>query len=106
MAIAARDESGGVIEAVTDEEILAAHRWLSAKEGVFVEPGSAAGVAGLIKKHAAGEVPTGKTFVITVTGHGLKDPDWALKNADGSAAEPKSVPFDVVTVATALGLTD
>ncbi len=106
MAIAARDESGGLIEAVTDEQILVAHRWLSAKEGVFVEPGSAAGVAGLIKKHAAGEVPTGKTFVITVTGHGLKDPDWALKNADGSAAAPKSVPFDVVTVATALGLTD
>ncbi|MFQ4147305.1 threonine synthase [Arthrobacter sp. LAPM80] len=106
MAIAARDESGGLIEAVTDEEILAAHRWLSAKEGVFVEPGSAAGVAGLIKKHAAGEVPTGKTFVITVTGHGLKDPDWALKNADGSTAAPKSVAFDVVTVATALGLTD
>ena len=106
MAIAARDESGGIIEAVTDEEILAAHRWLSAKEGVFVEPGSAAGVAGVIKKHAAGQVPRGKTFVITVTGHGLKDPDWALKNADGSSVTPTSVPFDVVTVAGALGLTD
>ncbi|MFC8303111.1 threonine synthase [Specibacter sp. NPDC057265] len=106
MAVAARDESGGLIEAVTDEQILAAHRWLSAKEGVFVEPASAAGVAGLLKKHAAGEVPTGKTFVITVTGHGLKDPDWALKNADGSTAAPRSVVFDVVTVADALGLTD
>ena len=64
----ARDESGGLIDAVTDEEILDAHRWLSAREGVFVEPGSAAGVAGLLKKHAAGEVPSGKTIVITVTG--------------------------------------
>ena len=77
-AEAARDESGGVIEAVTDEEILEAHRWLSAREGVFVEPASAAGVAGLLKKHRAGEAPEGKTIVITVTGHGLKDPQWAL----------------------------
>jgi threonine synthase len=106
LASAARDESGGLIDSVTDEEILAAHRWLSAREGVFVEPASAAGVAGIIKKHAAGEVPTGKTIVITVTGHGLKDPNWALKNADGSTVEPTSVPFDVVTVANALGLAD
>ncbi|MGG5171668.1 threonine synthase [Pseudarthrobacter sp. J1738] len=103
-AVAARDDSGGLIEAVTDEEILAAHRWLSAKEGVFVEPGSAAGVAGLIKKHAAGEVPTGKTIVITVTGHGLKDPQWALRMADGSDVEPVKVGNDVVSVASALGL--
>ncbi len=103
-AIAARDESGGVIEAVTDEEILAAHRWLSAREGVFVEPGSAAGVAGLIKKHAAGEVPAGKTIVITVTGHGLKDPQWALRTEDGSEVQPVKVSNDVVTVAAALGL--
>ncbi|MFI5085282.1 MAG: threonine synthase [Actinomycetales bacterium] len=104
LAVAARDESGGLIESVTDEEILAAHRWLSAREGVFVEPASAAGVAGIIKKHAAGEVPAGKTFVVTVTGHGLKDPDWALKNVDGSSVEPQKVAFDVVTIAGALGL--
>ena len=103
-AIAARDESGGLIEAVTDEEILAAHRWLSSREGVFVEPASAAGVAGLLKKHAAGEVPAGKTIVITVTGHGLKDPQWALRTADGSDVEPTKVDFDVVSVAAALGL--
>ncbi len=103
-AVAARDESGGLIEAVTDDEILAAHRWLSAKEGVFVEPGSAAGVAGLIKKHAAGEVPSGKTIVITVTGHGLKDPQWALRTEDGSDVQPVKVPNDVVTVAAELGL--
>ncbi|MHA7274929.1 threonine synthase [Arthrobacter sp. HLT1-21] len=103
-AIAARDESGGLIEAVTDDEILDAHRWLSAREGVFVEPASAAGVAGLLKKHAAGLAPVGKTIVITVTGHGLKDPQWALKAADGSDVEPTTVDFDVVSVATALGL--
>lgn len=103
-AIAARDESGGFIDAVTDDEILAAHRWLSAKEGVFVEPGSAAGVAGLIKKHAAGEVPAGKTIVITVTGHGLKDPQWALRTEDGSDVQPVKVSNDVVTVAAELGL--
>ncbi|MCM3686800.1 threonine synthase [Kocuria rosea] len=106
-AVAARDESGGLIGAVSDDEILAAHRWLSAKEGVFVEPGSAAGVAGLLQKHAAGEAPTGKTVVITVTGHGLKDPQWAIKAAereDPSLVEPKRVPFDVVAVAAALGL--
>jgi threonine synthase len=106
-AIAARDESGGLIGAVSDDEILTAHRWLSAKEGVFVEPGSAAGVAGLLQKHAAGEAPTGRTIVITVTGHGLKDPQWAIKAAereDPSLVEPKRVPFDVVAVAAALGL--
>ena len=108
-AEAARDESGGLIKSVTDEEILAAHRWLSAKEGVFVEPASASGAAGLIKEHAAGRVPAGKRWVITVTGHGLKDPDWgvdnpALTGAAGSAASPTQVPQDVETVAQALGL--
>jgi threonine synthase len=103
-AIAARDESGGLIDSVTDEEILNAHRWLSSKEGVFVEPGSAAGVAGVIKKHAAGEVPAGKTIVITVTGHGLKDPQWALRTEDGGEVTPVKVDFDVVSVAAALGL--
>jgi threonine synthase len=104
LAIAARDESGGLIDAVTDEEILTAHRWLSAREGVFVEPASAAGVAGLLKMHAAGRVPEGKSIVITVTGHGLKDPQWALRNADGSDVQPTRVEYDVVSVASALGL--
>mgnify|MGYP003601317295 CR=1 FL=1 len=103
-AEAARDESGGLIEAVTDEEILEAHRWLSSKEGVFVEPASAAGAAGLLKHHRAGTAPTGKKIVITVTGHGLKDPDWAIKGADGVSAQPTKVEFDVVAVADALGL--
>ena len=93
-----------MIDAVSDEEILDAHRWLSAKEGVFVEPASAAGVAGLLKHHAAGNVPAGQKIVITVTGHGLKDPQWALRNADGSDVTPTKVDFDVVAVADALGL--
>lgn len=105
-ALDARDESGGLIEAVTDEQILAAHRWLSAKEGVFVEPASAAGVAGIIAKHEAGELEPGQRIVITVTGHGLKDPQWALQELDGSAIEPVKVEFDVVSVARALGLED
>jgi threonine synthase len=105
-AEAARDESGGRIESVTDEQILAAHRLLSAREGIFVEPGSAASVAGLLQGAAAGQVPAGATVVCTVTGHGLKDPQWALRNADGSEVTPTRVPIDAVTAARALGLQD
>ncbi|USQ79096.1 threonine synthase [Ornithinimicrobium faecis] len=105
-AEAARDESGGIIDKVSDEEILAAHRLLSAREGVFVEPASAASVAGLLKMSDAGLVPSGATIVCTVTGHGLKDPQWALKNADGSDVEPTRVPIDAVTAARALDLQD
>lgn len=103
-AEAARDESGGLIDAVTDEEILAAHRLLSAREGIFVEPASAASVAGLLKAYAAGLVPAGSTVVCTVTGHGLKDPQWALRGADGGELEPVRVSVDVVSAADALGL--
>ncbi|WP_336923287.1 threonine synthase [Aquipuribacter sp. SD81] len=103
-AVAAREESGGVIEAVTDEQILAAHRWLSAREGVFVEPASAAGVAGLLQRHEAGEVDPGQRIVVTVTGHGLKDPQWALRGEDGMPVQPVRVSVDTVEVAGALGL--
>ena len=103
-AEAARDESGGLIDSVTDEQILLAHRLLSATEGVFVEPGSAASVAGLLKASEAGLVPSGATVVCTVTGHGLKDPQWALREADGSEVQPVRVPVDVMSVAHALGL--
>ena len=75
----ARDDSGGLIEAVTDEQILNAHRFLSATEGVFVEPASAAGVAGLFALHDAGRLTSGQRIVVTVTGHGLKDVKWALR---------------------------
>ena len=105
-AIAARDESGGLIDSVTDEEILAAHRLLSSREGVFVEPGSAASIAGLLKAAGQGRIPAGATVVCTVTGHGLKDPQWALRNADGSDIEPTRLSVDVYAVASALGLQD
>jgi threonine synthase len=103
-ALAARDSSGGRIDAVSDPQILAAHRWLSAREGVFVEPASAASVAGLLQVHAAGELDPGQVVVCTVTGHGLKDPQWALQGLDGKAVEPIRVQVDAMTVAGALGL--
>jgi len=74
-AVAARDESGGMIEAVTDDEILAAYDLLASSEGVFCEPASAASVAGLIARRA--ELPIG-SVVCTLTGHGLKDPATAV----------------------------
>ncbi|WP_432572837.1 threonine synthase [Kineococcus sp. SYSU DK005] len=110
-ATTARDDSGGRIDAVSDEQILAAHRWLSSKEGVFVEPASAAGIAGLLAACEAGEVEEGLTIVVTVTGHGLKDPQWALELAGGTGAdgarravEPVRVQPDAVTIARALDL--
>jgi threonine synthase len=99
-AIEARDSSGGVIDSVTDREILAAYRLIAAKEGIFVEPSSAAGLAGLIKYKKAKKLPTGKKIVITVTGHGLKDVQWALEGA----AKPKIVPVNAKAAAKALGL--
>lgn len=78
LAESARNESGGRIEAVTDEQILAAQKLLSATEGVFVEPASAASVAGLLQVAEAGGVPEGATITCTVTGNGLKDTETAL----------------------------
>lgn len=99
-AIAARDESGGVIEAVTDDEILAAYRLLASKEGLFCEPASAASVAGLIKRHAAGQLDAGQVIVATLTGNGLKDPQWALEGA----SEPRVIEAEVTAAARELGL--
>lgn len=81
-AVAARDESGGVIEAVTDDEILDAYRFIAAKEGIFCEPASAASLAGVIKLSKQGYFKGGETIVCTLTGNGLKDPDNALKLSD------------------------
>lgn len=78
LARAARDESGGLIEAVTDDQILDAQAFLASREGIFVEPASAAGVAGLLAKHDRGELDPGQQITVTVTGHGLKDVDTAL----------------------------
>ena len=96
MAVAAKEESGGRFGAVTDEEILAAQRFLAAREGVFVEPASAAGVAGLLGLAERGEVDRGQRIVVTVTGHGLKDIDtaltrWTPLQAEVVAAELGSV---------------
>ncbi|HUG47376.1 MAG TPA: threonine synthase [Candidatus Limnocylindria bacterium] len=79
-ALRARDESGGVIEAVSDDEILSAYRDLARLEGIFVEPASAASVAGVRKLAAAGHIDPGATIVCVLTGHGLKDPDSAGRN--------------------------
>lgn len=87
-AIEARDASGGMIDSVTDKEILAAQGWLASNEGIFVEPASAASIAGLFKcleleKGSGAKIvfEPGSVLVCTVTGHGLKDPDTAIANS-------------------------
>ncbi len=75
----ARDESGGIIDMVSDKEILEAYRLVASMEGVFCEPASAASIAGVIKMNARNYFKAGSTIVCTLTGHGLKDPDTALK---------------------------
>ncbi len=98
-AVAAAEGSHGEIRAVTDREILAAYRRL-AREGMFCEPASAASVAGLLNLHAEGLLPDGATIVCVLTGHGLKDPEWAI----AGASHPPSVPPDPTVVAAELGL--
>ena len=99
-AEAARDDSGGMIDSVTDEQILAAYRLLASKEGLFCEPASAASVAGLLQAHERGQLDAGQTIVCTLTGNGLKDPQWALEGAP----DPIVVPVDAAVAAVALGL--
>jgi len=99
-ALDARDSSGGLIDSVTDREILAVYRLLASREGVFVEPASAAGVAGLLRKHQDGLLDSGQTVVCTVTGNGLKDPDWAI----AGAPKPVTVAADPHAAAAELGL--
>jgi threonine synthase len=99
-ALAARDASGGRIDAVTDRAILAAYRLLARSEAVFVEPASAASVAGLLQVADAGGLPPGSRVVCTVTGNGLKDPEWAISGAPA----PVTVPVDAAAAAAQLGL--
>lgn len=99
-AIAARDESGGEIGAVSDSEIVAAYRLLADREGVFVELASAASVAGMLSAIEAGTIVPDETIVCTVTGHGLKDPERAI--AEVSVDDP--VDADVAVVAARIGL--
>jgi threonine synthase len=99
-AVEAAEQSGGSIRAVTDRAILNAYRRL-ARQGLFVELASAASVAGLLELHEAGELPRGATVTCVLTGHGLKDPDWAI----AGAAQPPTIPVDVDAAAEVLGLT-
>ena len=98
-ATAAADESGGSIRAVTDRDILQAYR-LVASEGVFCEMASAASIAGLLQLSAGGDLPAGATVVCVLTGHGLKEADWAI----AGAATPPVIPPDVDAAAELLGL--
>ena len=104
LAKQARETSDGYFGAISDSKILEAYRILSAEVGIFVEPASAISVAGLLERAEAGVIPKGATVVLTVTGHGLKDPSWALKAADGSEVTPTVVPVDTAEVASVLGL--
>jgi threonine synthase len=106
LAVTARDESGGRFAAVTDDQILSAQRELARHDGVFVEPASAAGVAGLLQDLATGESYAGQTVVVTVTGHGLKDTATALEGLTGSGSRivDTVVDADVVAAARAAGL--
>jgi threonine synthase len=99
-AISARDESGGLIDSVTDEQILHAYRLLATSEGVFVEPASAASIAGLLATASDGRLPSGSLIVCTVTGNGLKDPQTAL----GALTMPTVIPVAAEAVAESLGL--
>ncbi len=93
-------ESHGRIDKVTDEEILEAYRLLARLEGLFVEPASAAPIAGLIKAHRAGLIPAGSRIVATTTGHGLKDPDTAVNSG---IAKPTIVAANIDAVLSVLG---
>jgi threonine synthase len=115
-AVAARDESGGLITTVTDEEILEAYKMLASVEGVFVEPASAASVAGVAKlvregyfvremqaprlRSGQAGFPDDASVVCILTGHGLKDPDCAI----AAAQEPISVQATTEAVVEMLGL--
>ena len=100
LAEEARAASGGLISSVTDDQILAAYHLLAEREGVFGEPASAAGVAGLLQATAAGQVAAGSVVVCTITGHGLKDPDSAVAGVQ----PPVTIGIDVAAAARVLGL--
>jgi threonine synthase len=103
LAVAARDESGGRFEPVADAEILQAQLAIARRDGVFVEPASATGVAGLLTLAEAGEVPAGARIAVTLTGHGLKDAATALDALESIA--PIVVEPDADAVAGVAGLT-
>ncbi|MEF3312486.1 threonine synthase [Paenibacillus sp. GYB004] len=83
LAVNAAKESGGQINYVTDDEILHAYRTIASKEGIFAEPASAASIAGVMKLHKEGYFKGGEKVVCVLTGHGLKDPNIAIKSVGG-----------------------
>ena len=97
-AVAARDESGGLIDSVTDDEITEAYRLLARSEGVFAEPGSIASIAGLIKTSKQGKIEENSTIVCVLTGNGLKDPDSAIKYSNCNIQKTSSSINDIVKV--------
>ena len=99
-AVAARDESGGLIEAVSDAEILSMQLRIARAEGIFCEPASAAGVAGIARLAAEARVGRGELIVCVLTGHGLKDPDIVASEADGTTP----VPATLEAIRAAMGL--
>jgi threonine synthase len=104
LAQSAMECSVGKFGAVSDSEILWMHRFLSQEAGVFVEPSSATGAAGIYKSSQQGESFAGALIVVTVTGHGLKDPGWALKDESGNEISPEAVSTQAAEVAQRLGL--
>ena len=98
-ATTAVSESNGLVEKVTDDEILEAYRLLAELEGIFVEPASAASIAGLLKLSRLGRMTEDKLAVAVVTGHGLKDPDRVVK----TVAAPVLAPATLDGVVAALG---
>ena len=104
LALSAMECSVGKFGAVSDAEILWMHRFLSQEAGVFVEPSSATGAAGIYKAAQQGESFAGALIVVTVTGHGLKDPMWALKDEAGNEITPEAVSTNAAEVAERLGL--
>ncbi|MBI5700913.1 threonine synthase [Candidatus Saganbacteria bacterium] len=98
-AVAAAEESNGSISSVTDEEILKAYNLIASTEGVFCEPASAASVAGLLKYRNEKKIPDGSVIVCILTGHGLKDPDVAVKH---STLKPKNVPCKAQAIVSEL----
>jgi len=104
-AEAARDESGGLIDMVSDDEILAAYQLLASTEGIFCEPASAASIAGVIKKNKEGLFDKGARIVCTLTGHGLKDPDNAIKvSTHTGTCEPTVCEAELKKVLDVLGI--
>jgi threonine synthase len=104
LALEAREATDGWFGAIEDDRILAAQKILSEQVGIFVEPASAISVAGLLDRAEAGLIPQGARVVLTVTGHGLKDPQWALRQPDGSDVTPTVVDAETSEVASVLDL--